>query len=404
MTAPNSNAPTPALLEQQGTVGIATPIQPLVALGVGGVLIGGASVAPAIGMGFGQWAEMGVTLVGLASMGVGAYGIYRAYISEAEENQGLSQSLRKARVANQRSANWLRRINESTDFYWESDPRNLVRCLDGVGAKDAGIFKTMGVGVSIYEWPASNMDKAAWESLRKQMRDEEAIWNLELQLRDEKGRDMWVALSGRPLYGTGRSFDGYSGIGRDITAQKVAERRVLDGEVTDRLTKLPNRQMLLSRLPTALASARRRAKPLAVLMVAIAGLEPINLEHGLLVGDQVLQLVAQRLKLGVRETDLVARLEGDRFVVMLEDVGTGEDDARQNTLAIADKLEAYLQQPYPVAGLGEVGIPCQVRMGYAVARTGQDSADSILARARVELTSGNRAPLASAEPVDGGVQ
>lgn len=249
----------------------------------------------------------------------------------------------------------------------------------------------------MYDWPAANMDKASWDALRKTMRDQEAFWNLELQLRDNHDREAYVALSGRPVYGTGRTFEGYSGIGRDITPQKVAERLVIEAERIDRLTKLPNRQSLLARLPLALASSRRRGSPLALLMLGVVGFEQINRDHGILTGDQILTQLGQRLRSGVRETDMVARMEGDQFAVLLEDVGAEETVAKQNAQAIAAKLQQQLQRPYLDAGHTGDGIALQIRVAIATADSMRDTTETLLGRARAEMIASQVANRGTAE-------
>lgn len=85
----------------------------------------------------------------------------------------------------------------------------------------------------------------------------------------------------------------------------------------DSLTDLPNRALFLDRLHASLAQAERDGQPLAVMMLDMDGLKPINDHHGHRAGDAALQEFARRLAGGVRQSDTAARLGGDEFGLLL---------------------------------------------------------------------------------------
>lgn len=108
----------------------------------------------------------------------------------------------------------------------------------------------------------------------------------------------------------------------------------------DGLTGLANRTRLRDQLRQAVARSKRDGSLLAVLMIDLDGFKPVNDRYGHAAGDQLLQEIAQRLAGDVRATDTVARIGGDEFVVLLENV-MDLDHAR----AIADKLVRQISQP-----------------------------------------------------------
>lgn len=108
----------------------------------------------------------------------------------------------------------------------------------------------------------------------------------------------------------------------------------------DHLTGLPNRELLRERMTAALVKARRDCGRMALLYVDLDHFKQVNDTHGHGIGDMLLQTVANRLQGCVRESDTVARIGGDEFVVLLDSVQAAEDAAR-----VAIKIRQVLGQP-----------------------------------------------------------
>ena len=142
----------------------------------------------------------------------------------------------------------------------------------------------------------------------------------------------------------------------DLTARKQAEERVRFLAHHDALTGLPNRQLLQDRMVQSIAQCRRTHSQLALLFIDLDDFKRINDSLGHEVGDHLLQMVAQRLKSGLREGDSIARLGGDEFVLTAAPVGDGDDAG-----LIARKTLDMLKQPFMVDGhalhvTGSIGI------------------------------------------------
>lgn len=113
----------------------------------------------------------------------------------------------------------------------------------------------------------------------------------------------------------------------------------------DQLTQLPNRELLRDRLKVALEAAREDRGRMALLYVDLDRFKEVNDTHGHAVGDMLLQTVANRLKGCVRETDTVARIGGDEFVVLLHSIhASGDADC------VAVKIRQVLAQPLRLDG------------------------------------------------------
>jgi diguanylate cyclase (GGDEF)-like protein len=134
------------------------------------------------------------------------------------------------------------------------------------------------------------------------------------------------------------------GVHEDITARKAAEAELARLAHHDPLTGLPNRMTFFHRLERELATCDAACRQLAVLFVDLDNFKQINDRHGHAVGDQVLALVAERLRHLLREGDEVARLGGDEFILLL----TG-DNICTLVREIADSILLALEQPLCLA-------------------------------------------------------
>jgi diguanylate cyclase (GGDEF)-like protein/PAS domain S-box-containing protein len=133
----------------------------------------------------------------------------------------------------------------------------------------------------------------------------------------------------------------------DITDRKEMEEKVLHLAYHDPLTDLPNRMLFADRLRQALAIAKRDRAHLALLFIDLDKFKPVNDTLGHNVGDLLLKAVGQRIQNCLRESDTVARMGGDEFVVLLS-VIKEERDAWD----VAEKIRFSLNQPFELAGHG----------------------------------------------------
>jgi diguanylate cyclase (GGDEF)-like protein len=138
----------------------------------------------------------------------------------------------------------------------------------------------------------------------------------------------------------------YVGASADISQIKAATEEIQQLAFFDSLTQLPNRRLLMDRLKHALAASARNGRQGAVLFLDLDHFKVLNDSLGHDIGDLLLQQVAARLAICVREGDTVARLGGDEYVVVLEDLSEQGFEAAAQTETIANKILATLNQPY----------------------------------------------------------
>ncbi|MGH7119665.1 MAG: putative bifunctional diguanylate cyclase/phosphodiesterase [Acetobacteraceae bacterium] len=187
----------------------------------------------------------------------------------------------------------------------------------------------------------------------------------------ELGDGRTVAIRHQPMPG-----GGWVSAHEDITEQRCAETRIAHMARHDALTGLANRVLLQERLDEALARARR-TDPCAVLFLDLDHFKTINDAQGHRSGDRLLCAVAVRLRELMRETDTIARVGGDEFVVVQERV-------RQpaHATALAGRLLEELARPFNLDGRP---VSAAASIGIAVAPQDGADADTLLKNAGIAL-------------------
>ncbi|WP_373990760.1 putative bifunctional diguanylate cyclase/phosphodiesterase [Duganella sp. BuS-21] len=183
--------------------------------------------------------------------------------------------------------------------------------------------------------------------------------------------DLWTEIRAYP------SEEGLTIYFRDVSERKAIEAEINRLAFYDKLTGLPNRQLLLDRIEQALRDEHGQGG--AVLFIDLDNFKSINDTRGHDKGDRLLQLVADRLNDSVRSCDTVARFGGDEFVVLMEELGVSAKDSARAT---ANHLLQAFRAPFEVDGVEHYSTP-----SIGVALFGRESAgvDEILKRADLAM-------------------
>jgi len=173
-----------------------------------------------------------------------------------------------------------------------------------------------------------------------------------------------------------------------LHAETVAETAVSKlGELArssqrDPLTNIPNRLLMLDRLESAIATARRRDTRIGVMFIDLDNFKRINDTLGHTAGDQVLQLVARRLQSAVRDSDTVSRHGGEEFLVLLPEISQAADAA-----VIARKLLAALAAP---AKVGANRLQLSASIGITIYPEDGEDAETLISRADAAMYRAKR--------------
>ncbi|MDJ0832297.1 MAG: EAL domain-containing protein [Gammaproteobacteria bacterium] len=142
---------------------------------------------------------------------------------------------------------------------------------------------------------------------------------------------------------------------QDVTSQKAAEKRIRQLAYTDELTGLASRAYFYKHLDEIIKSSRRRNEEFAILYLDLDGFKDVNDSLGHDMGDELLKIIAGRLTESIRENDFIARLSGDEFCIVLDNIAdhvNAADTANRCLQAVNQPVKLGSQQIRPRCSIG----------------------------------------------------
>ncbi|MFL5306559.1 MAG: putative bifunctional diguanylate cyclase/phosphodiesterase [Polyangia bacterium] len=236
-----------------------------------------------------------------------------------------------------------------------------------------------GVASPAHAIGRSDFDFFTDEHAAQARRDEQEIIrtgqplvNVEEKETLPNGQVRWVSTTKLPLRDRVGNIVGTFGISRDITHRKTAEEQLQHRAFYDQLTDLPNRALFLDRLQHLFNRSRRAMghAPYAVLYLDLDRFKAINDSLGHQAGDELLVGIARRLQRCVRPGDTLARMGGDEFTVLLDDIASEADATR-----VAERIHQELAAPLK---LRDNEVYTSVSVGIALSSAGYDCPEDML--------------------------
>ncbi|MEJ6009257.1 putative bifunctional diguanylate cyclase/phosphodiesterase [Novosphingobium aquae] len=218
----------------------------------------------------------------------------------------------------------LREFEEGeADWLWQIDPARRVRSISPRFAFALGMDPEEIDGKPFIQLIAGD----AWDTgqfpsslhdLAERLKQRDSFSNLLVRVTI-RGEARWWELSGTPKLDEKGNFDGFRGVGSDVTEQRESADKIAHLARYDTLTGLPNRLMLTESMGEAMRFAEQWRTKCAFLMIDLDRFKAVNDTLGHVVGDQLLARVSARLKEIMTENELCGRLGGDEFAIVIRD-------------------------------------------------------------------------------------
>jgi diguanylate cyclase (GGDEF)-like protein/PAS domain S-box-containing protein len=200
-----------------------------------------------------------------------------------------------------------------------TDANNHVVSVNSAFTTITGYLEQDVLGQNPSSLSASRENKQFYKQIWQEVNNE-GHWKGEAWSSKKNGKPYLQKLTITTVNDESGKLVYYVGIFSDITELKQAENQLQQMAHYDQLTSLPNRVLLADRLSRSLAQAKRTSNLLVVCFLDLDGFKGVNDEYGHDVGDDLLVTVANRLTTELRDSDTVARIGGDEFVILLGDI------------------------------------------------------------------------------------
>ncbi len=223
-----------------------------------------------------------------------------------------------------------------------------------------------------------NTDRQTRYRIRKAILNGKSL-RTELMKYSKNGQSHWLDMNIMPLRNEDGMIEYYASIERDLNRYKKMERQLANMALFDSLTGALSRAAFMQHAEKEFKRAQRYSRPLSVIMLDIDHFKKINDQYGHAAGDHVLQIFVEAIEEEIRSTDVIGRIGGEEFALLLA-------DTTQNAAAyLAERVRERITK-YPYIA-GKMLIEVTASLGVAVMNADDSGFNVLLQRADEALYS-----------------
>ncbi|WP_018873272.1 GGDEF domain-containing protein [Thioalkalivibrio sp. ALJ16] len=278
--------------------------------------------------------------------------VWTGFAVEVTERKQLEASLRQS------EAKFRAFVETASDVIYSLRPDGVLSYVSPNWTENLGYPISAAIDHAIDEYVSPEDLPACYSFLEGIARTGQKASGIEYRIRHQDGHYRWHTSNVSPVLDEEGRVTEFLGIARDITERKATEEQMQRLAHYDPLTDLPNRTLFYQILEHELTGARRAGQPVALMFVDLDEFKPVNDQYGHAVGDLLLRQVAQRMTGAIRESDVVGRIAGDEFVVMLPRFQSIQE-SRAQAAVVGEKIRTALAGPFDCDGV-EVRISCSI--------------------------------------------
>jgi diguanylate cyclase (GGDEF)-like protein/PAS domain S-box-containing protein len=214
-------------------------------------------------------------------------------------------------------------IEQTNDWVWETDPDGCFTYVSQKIKEITGYEPDELIGKTIKDVMLPEEAIKVSELIYPMVSAQEPFKRIEKRIIHKDGEEAILEVSGTPMYDGQGYFKGYLGVVEDITQRRNQEKKIHHYAMHDYLTDLPNRRFLEEEL-VRLTNQNNSKQNSALAVIDLDNFKLINDTLGHIAGDQLLKDLSHSLARIVRPEDLLARMGGDEFAVLLQNVSQTE--------------------------------------------------------------------------------
>jgi len=211
-----------------------------------------------------------------------------------------------------------------------------------------------------------------WNVIASEQRWQGEVWN---RRKDNELYPEWLSITA--VFDDSQKVSHYIGIFSDVSTESEGNERLYHLAHYDSLCDLPNRMLFYDRLRQAISRSKRSNQRIAVMFMDLDGFKQVNDEYGHSVGDELLKQVSKRIVSMLRETDTIARIGGDEFTLIINDI-----DNIDSINAIAEKVLSTVKEPYT---LHELAFDISASIGISLLPDNSDDMHTLVKQADIAM-------------------